>query len=99
MNKEPRFRGEFHTVELGREKGFDILRVNGHIAHAPEQLLLQVRPQLVEELLVEGQQTLIGIGVPRLLHQVEREGPFERYLFFHGQTAVSMAKRGLGLRD
>lgn len=85
-------------MEFRREKCFNILRVNRYIADPTEQLLLQIRAKGVEELLVKGQQTLVGIGIPGLFYQVEREGPSERYLRFHGQTAVMVTKRSLGLR-
>lgn len=89
---------KYHTIKFSREEGLYILRVDRYIAGTTEQLLLQIRAKVVEELLVESQQTLIVIGIPCLFYQVDRKGPFERYLRFHRQTAVLLAKCGVGLR-
>ena len=81
-----------HTFKPRRQHRFDVLRVDRREPHSAQHSDHEVRPQVVDEGLLVGEETVLVDGGQLGSKHVDAEGPFDRKLNRYGLAAVLVAE-------
>lgn len=82
-----------HTFKPCRQQGFEILGVHCRISHRAEHFNLEVRPKIVNEGLLIGQETVVSNSSQLCSKYIDSEGPLDGKLHCHGLAPVLHAEQ------